>query len=82
MYPVVSCWAKCLKNHNLISLFRLQSYIATMNFILNDRLAGSRCIVKSVLGENLKGFLTQRVALEEEDQLRFLCVRSSVDTSS
>ena len=23
MYPVVSCWAKCLKNHNLITMYPL-----------------------------------------------------------
>jgi len=27
-----------------------------MNFILNDRLGGSRCVVKSVLGENPSRF--------------------------
>jgi len=43
-----------------------------MNFILNDRLAGSCCVVKSVLGENPKGFPTQRAALEEEYQLRWV----------
>jgi len=43
-----------------------------MNIILNYRLGGSRCIVKSVLGEKLKGFPTQRAALEEEDQLRWV----------
>jgi len=34
------------------------------------------------LGENPKGFPTQRVALEEEGQLRFPAVRSSGDASS
>jgi len=26
MYPVVSCWAKCLKNHNVITMYPLDTY--------------------------------------------------------
>ena len=53
-----------------------------MSIILDDRLGGSRCIVKSVLGKNPKGFPTQRAVLEEEDQLRWVGGFSSRIVSS